>query len=70
LHLHIKYSSLLHEAAQITYKELEVKRKKMAEQNSPKPELDKFRLWFEKFDAELWDKQFEDELANIPCNRL
>jgi membrane protein CcdC involved in cytochrome C biogenesis len=34
LHLHIKYSSLLHEAAQITYKELEVKRKKCRAYNT------------------------------------
>jgi hypothetical protein len=34
-YLPIKYSSFHPEAAQITYKELEVKRKKMAAQNSP-----------------------------------
>jgi len=32
--------------------------------NLPKPELDKFRLWFEKFDAELWDTQFEDDVRS------
>ncbi len=28
----------------------------------PKPELDKFRSWFEKFDVGAWDKQFEDDV--------
>jgi len=27
---------------------------------SPK-KLARFRAWFEKFDAELWDKQFEED---------
>ena len=30
--------------------------------NLPKREFDKFRSWFEKFDAELWDKQFEADV--------
>ena len=32
--------------------------------NLPKPEVDKFRLWFEKFDAELWDTQFENDVRS------
>jgi hypothetical protein len=28
----------------------------------PKPELNKFRRWFEKFDANVWDKQFEEDV--------
>ncbi|MCP5101729.1 MAG: hypothetical protein GY950_00035 [bacterium] len=27
--------------------------------NLPMPELDKFRTWFEKFDARVWDEQLE-----------
>jgi hypothetical protein len=38
--------------------------------NLPKTELDKFRLWFEKFDAELWDKQFEDDVRSGKLDRL
>jgi hypothetical protein len=41
-----------------------VKEIKEAVANLPKPELDKFRLWFEKFDAELWDTQFEDDVKS------
>ena len=41
-----------------------VKEIEQAVANLPKPELDKFRLWFEKFDAELWDTQFEDDVRN------
>lgn len=26
----------------------------------PPQELARFREWFEKFDAEIWDKQFEE----------
>jgi len=40
--------------------------------NLPPEELEKFRIWFEEFDAELWDRQFEkdakagklDDIAN------
>jgi hypothetical protein len=38
--------------------------------NLPKPELDKFRLWFEKFDAEVWDKQFEDDVRKGKLDQL
>ena len=27
----------------------------------PQQELARFRAWFEQFDAEVWDKQFEDD---------
>jgi len=30
----------------------------------PPAELAKFRSWFEKFDAESWDKQFEDDVKS------
>ena len=30
----------------------------------PEPELDKFRSWFEEFDANAWDKQFERDAKN------
>lgn len=28
----------------------------------PPNELDKFRAWFAEFDAELWDRQFEEDV--------
>ena len=28
----------------------------------PQGELTKLRTWFEKFDAEIWDKQFEEDV--------
>ena len=27
-------------------------------------ELARFREWFDKFDAEVWDKQFEDDVKS------
>ncbi len=30
----------------------------------PRPELDKFRAWFEKFAADLWDKQLEKDVQS------
>ena len=36
----------------------------------PKVELDKFRSWFEKFDVELWDKQFEDDVRSGKLDQL
>jgi hypothetical protein len=30
----------------------------------PEPELDKFREWFEKFDADLWDRQLEKDVQS------
>lgn len=32
-----------------------------AVQNLSKDELSRFRAWFEKFDADAWDRQFEDD---------
>jgi len=29
----------------------------------PREELGKFRAWFARFDAEAWDKQFEEDVA-------
>lgn len=29
----------------------------------PAADLREFRRWFLEFDAELWDKQFEDDVA-------
>jgi hypothetical protein len=28
----------------------------------PKPELNRFRRWFETFDANVWDRQFEEDV--------
>jgi len=28
----------------------------------PPKDLAKFRAWFEKFDAEVWDRQFEEDV--------
>ena len=36
----------------------------------PKPELDKFRSWFEEFDAEAWDRQFEEDAESRKLDRL
>jgi hypothetical protein len=36
----------------------------------PKPDLDEFRSWFEKFDAELWDKQFEEDVQSGKLDQL
>ena len=30
----------------------------------PKIELAKFRSWFENFDAKVWDKQIEEDIAS------
>lgn len=29
----------------------------------PEEELKRFRAWYEEFDAERWDRQFEDDVA-------
>jgi hypothetical protein len=29
----------------------------------PVPELRRFRAWFAEFDAEAWDRQFEDDVT-------
>jgi hypothetical protein len=36
----------------------------------PKPELDRFRSWFEEFDAEAWDRQFEEDAESGKLDRL
>ncbi len=36
----------------------------------PKPELDKFRSWFEEFDAEAWDRQFEHDAKSGKLDHL
>lgn len=38
--------------------------------NLPKPDLDKFRKWFDRFDAENWDRQFEKDVLNGKLNKL
>jgi len=34
---------------------------KKAVSKLPQKELARFRAWFEQFDAEIWDKQFEED---------
>ena len=41
-----------------------------AVENLPKPDLDKFREWFDKFDAEAWDRQFENDVLTGKLNKL
>ena len=36
----------------------------------PEPELDTFRRWFEKFDAGLWDRQFEKDVQSGKLDSL
>jgi hypothetical protein len=36
----------------------------------PRQELAAFREWFEKFDAQAWDKQFEEDVAAGRLNDL
>ena len=33
-------------------------------------ELSRFREWFDEFDAEVWDKQFEDDVKSGRLDRL
>ena len=33
-------------------------------------ELARFREWFDKFDAEVWDRQFEEDVKSGKLNRL
>lgn len=33
-------------------------------------ELARFREWFEKFDAEIWDKQFEEDAKSGKLDKL
>jgi hypothetical protein len=36
----------------------------------PDPELGKFRAWFSKFDAEMWDREFERDAQSGKLDRL
>ena len=36
----------------------------------PPQELGRFREWFEKFDAEIWDMQFEDDVKSGKLDKL
>lgn len=36
----------------------------------PKPELDEFRSWFEKFCADMWDRQFEKDVQSGKFDHL
>ena len=36
----------------------------------PRPDLDKFRAWFNTFDADAWDKQFEADAQSGKLDRL
>ncbi|MCK5055943.1 MAG: hypothetical protein KAT34_04770 [Candidatus Aminicenantes bacterium] len=38
--------------------------------NLPRPELKKFREWFDKFNAETWDRQFESDILAGKLNKL
>lgn len=35
-----------------------------------KEELEAFRVWFAEFDAEIWDRQFEEDVAAGRLNGL
>jgi hypothetical protein len=35
-----------------------------------KDELTAFRIWFAEFDAEIWDRQFEEDVASGRLNKL
>jgi hypothetical protein len=41
-----------------------------AVESLPKPDLYKFREWFEKFDAETWDRQFKKDIHSGKLNNL
>jgi hypothetical protein len=36
----------------------------------PPHELARFRVWFEQFDAEVWDKQFEEDAASGKLDKI
>ncbi len=38
--------------------------------NLPPQELAEFRAWFEKFDAEIWDMQFEQHVKSGKLDNL
>ena len=39
-------------------------------ENLPENDLAKFRAWFEKFDADVWDKQFENDVNSGKLDAL
>ncbi|MCI0618742.1 hypothetical protein L0244_37675 [bacterium] len=36
----------------------------------PPHELVRFRAWFEQFDAEMWDKQFENDATSGKLDKI
>ena len=36
----------------------------------PNTELDEFRAWFAQFDAEAWDREFEEDAKSGKLDRL
>lgn len=36
----------------------------------PESELDEFRTWFARFDAEAWDREFEQDAKDGSLDRL
>ena len=48
-----------------TIKEIESAIKKLS-----KPDLSKFRTWYEAFDAEKWDKQLEEDVLSGKLDKL
>lgn len=38
--------------------------------NLSREELAEFRVWFEEFDATVWDKQFEEDVRSGKLNEL
>ncbi len=36
----------------------------------PRPDLDKFGIWFKAFDADAWDKQFEEDVQSGKLDHL
>ncbi len=36
----------------------------------PNPDLGKFRTWFAQFDAEVWDREFEDDAKTGMLDRF
>ena len=43
---------------------------KKAVAHLPRPDLDKFRTWFNTFDADAWDKQFEEDVQGGKLDSL
>jgi len=38
--------------------------------NLQQKELVEFRAWFEKFDAAVWDKQFDEDVTSGKLNKI